>query len=69
MKKYGVIIDMTSNSLAFWPSHCIYIRSIFFITLRQPRSPTDIVVVRIEKDIIPQKMLKRGSKKNMTDFL
>ena len=67
MKKHGVIIDMTNNSLAFWPSHCIHIGA---ISLLSPSSlPTETAVVTIEEDITPRKMIKRGSKKNMTDFL
>ena len=67
MKKHGVIIDMTNNSLAFWPGHCTHIRA------TSPLSPlslsTKTAAVRIEEDITARKMIKRGSKEDMTDFL
>lgn len=69
MKKHGVIIDMINNFLAFWPGHYTHIRAIFSTTLSQPRLSTKTAVSRIKKDIIPQKMIKKGSKKDMTDFL
>ena len=69
MKKYRVIIDMINDFLAFWPDYCIYIGAISSTTLSQPRLPTEIAAVRIEKNITPQKMMKRRSKKDMTNFL
>ncbi len=55
MKKYEVIIDMTNDSLAFWPGHCIYIGATFPTTLNSPSSPMETAVVGIEKAITPQK--------------
>ena len=69
MKKHGVIIDMTNNSLAFRPGHCTNIGATFPNTLSQPRLPAEIAVVRIEKDITPQKMIKKGLKEDMTNLL
>ena len=69
MKKYRVIIDMTNNSLVFWPSHYIHIGATSPTPLSPPSSLTEIVVIRIEKAITPQKMIKRGSKEDMTNFL
>ena len=60
---------MTNNFLAFWPDRYIYIGATFPITLSQLRLPAKIVVIKIEKDIIPQKMIKRGSKEDKTNFL
>ena len=51
MKKYGVIIDITNNFLAFWPNYCTHIGATSLNTLRQPRLPAKTVVVRIEKNI------------------
>ena len=61
MKKHGVIIDMTNNSLAFWPGHCTHIGA---TSLLSPASlPTEIASVTIEEDITSRKMIKRGLKK------
>ncbi len=69
IKKHGVIIDMTNDFLAFWPGHCTHIGAISPITLSLPSSPTETAAIRIEETIISRKMIKRGSKENMTDFL
>lgn len=69
MKRHRVIIDTTNDFLAFWSGHCPHIEAISLITLSSPTLSIKIVVVRIEEDIISQKMIKWGSKKDMTDFL
>ena len=53
MKKHEINIDMISNSLVFWPGHCIHIRAISAIILSQSRLPTKIAVARMKKDITP----------------
>ncbi len=60
---------MTNNFLSFWPRHYTYIEAISPITLSPPSSPTEIAAVRIEEAITAQKMIKRSSKENRTDFL
>ena len=67
MKKHGVIIDMTNNSLAFWPGHCTHIGATF--PLSPPSLSTETAAVRIEEDITARKIIKKGSKEDMTDFL
>ena len=69
IKKLRVIIDITNNFLAFWPSHRTHIRATSLNILCQFRLPAKTAVIRIEKDITPQKIIKRGSKKDMNDFL
>ena len=69
MKKHEVIIDMTNNSLVFWPGHCIYIGATFPNILSPLNLPIERASVIIEEDIILQKMIKKVSKKDMTDFL
>lgn len=60
---------MRNNFLAFWPGHCIYIRNTFFTVLTQAKSLIKTIVIRIEKGIIPQKMIKKGLKEDLTNFL
>ena len=67
MKKYGVIINMTNNFLAFWLGYCKHIGAIFLLSLSSLL--TQIVDIKIKKDIISQKMIKRALKENITDFL
>lgn len=69
MKKYGIIINITNNSLAFWHGHYTYIRAISSTTLNKPKLSSETVVIRIEKDITFQKMINMGLKADMTDFL
>ena len=66
MKKHEVIIDTTNNFLAFWPGHYRYIRAIFSLSL--PNLSTKIAAVKIEKDIIPQKIIKKGLKNDIINF-
>ena len=63
MKKHGFIIDMTNDLLTFWPSYCIFIGATSLNILSQPRLLAETAVIRIEKDIISQKIIKKGSKK------
>ena len=53
MKKHGIIIDMTNNSLAFWLGHYTHIGVTSPNTLSQPRLPVETTVIKIEKDITP----------------
>ena len=68
IKKHEIIIDMINNFLAFWPSYYIHIEAISPTTLSQLRLPTRKAVVRIDKDIISLKIIKKGSKEDMIDF-
>ena len=63
-----VLINMTNNFLAFLPGYCIHIGAISPITLSPTNLLIETIAIKIEKDIIPQKIIKKGSK-NMTDFL
>ncbi len=69
MTKHGVIIDITNNSLAFWPGHYTHIGATSPTTLSPPSLPTETAVIRIEEAITPRKMIKRGSKEDMTNIL
>lgn len=69
MKKHDVIINMTNNSLVFWPGYCTQTGAIFLTILSQPESLTQITAVKIEKFVTPQKMIKRGSKEDVTYFM
>ena len=51
MKKYGVILNITNNFLAFWFDYFIYIRAIFSTTLSQSRLFIKIAIIRIKKHI------------------
>lgn len=66
IKKYKIIIDITNNFLAFWYSHYIYIRHFFPIILNQPIL---FVIIKIEKDIILLKRIKKSSIEDITNFL
>ena len=69
MKMHEIIIDMKNNSSAFWLGYCTHIGAISPTILNQTRLPMKTAAVRIEKDITLQKMIKKGSKEDMTDFL
>ena len=67
MKKHGVIIDITNDFLAFWLGHYTHIGATSLLS--PPSLPTNTAAITIEEDITPRKMIKRGSKEDMTDFL
>ena len=67
IKKYRVIIDMTNNSLAFWPGHCTYIGATSLLSL--PSMPMETAAIKIKENITPQKIIKKGSKEDMIYFL
>ena len=69
MKKHEVIINMINDLLAFWPSYCTYIRAISLIILSSTSLLTKIAVIKKKTTITPQKIIKRGLKQDMTDFL
>ena len=68
MKKHGVIIDITNNSLVFWPSYYTQIRATPSTILSQSRLPVKTAVIKIEKDITFQKMIKKAQKKTQPIF-
>lgn len=60
---------MINNCLTFQPSHYTYIGVFIATTLNQPTLPIKITTIKIEKDIICQKIVKRDSIKVITNFL
>lgn len=69
MKKHGVIINMTIDFLVFWLGHYIYIEAISPTILSQPRLPTEIAAVKVEKVVTPRKIIKKSSKEDIINFL
>lgn len=69
MKKHRVVINMTNNFLAFWSDHCIHIGAISSAIPSISGLPIEIAAVRIEKNITPQKSIKKGIKQDIKDFL
>ena len=61
MKKYGVIIDITNDFLAFWSGYCTHIRATFLLS--PPSLSIKIAAIKIEEDITSQKIIKKSSKK------
>ena len=51
---------MTNNSLIFWLGHYRYIEATFRTILSQLRLTAKIAVVKINKNITPQKIIKRS---------
>ena len=69
MKKHEIIIDMTNDSLAFWPGHCTPIGAFCPTTLSQSTLPTEIAVVRIEKKYHSSKDNKERFNRRHDQFL
>ena len=58
---------MINDFLAFWPGHYTHIEATSLLS--PPSLPIETATVSIEKNITPRKMIKRGLKEDMTDFL
>ena len=69
MKKYGIIINMINNAIAFWPGYCTYTRVFSPISLDQATLLTEVMPTKIIKDITPNKIIKKGFQENVNDFL
>lgn len=69
IKKYGVIINITNNSLVFWPGYYIYMRVFPIIILNLLILPLETIAVKIENNIIYQKIVKKSLIKDITNFL
>lgn len=69
IKKYGAIINIINNSLVLWPGYCIYMRVFPIIILNLLILPLETIAVRIENNIIYQKIVKKSLIKDITNFL
>ncbi len=55
MKKHRVIIDMTNDSLVFWPGYCIHFGVTSPTILSLSSSSTETIAIKIEDNIIPKR--------------
>lgn len=60
VKNHGVIIDITNNFFTFLSSHFIYIKVFFIIIFHQFILSIKTVIIKIEKDITIQVIIRRG---------
>ena len=67
IKKNKINIDMTNDFLTFWSGHYIYVRATCLLNSFSLSIKT--TVVKIKKNIISQKIWKKNSKKDITNFL
>lgn len=65
MKKYEIIIDMTNDILAFWPSYYTYIRTSLLITLDQTILSEKSKFVKTQQDIISYKIIKKDTQEDV----
>lgn len=63
MRKHGILINMTNDSIAFWPGRWS------FTPLTHIQVSTEITPARIVDNISPIKIMKKGSTENVGDFL
>lgn len=69
MIKYGVNINIINDFLLFWPGYYIYIRVTSPTILNQSRLLIEVVAIKIKEDITSQKIIKKSSKEDRTNFL
>ena len=68
IKKYGVLLDIINDSIIFSPKYYTHLRTPLSLILSKPKETKTILKAR-QQDIFPNRILKRGSDKNLDDFL
>ena len=70
MKKHGVLLNMINNSITFSPRFCTHLRTSLSPISPKPIEETkEISETKRQQDITPNRILKRGSIKNLDSFL
>ncbi len=69
MKKLRVLTDMINDYISFSPKYCSYLGALLIPVPTMPTAETEIISIATQQDVLPNWILKRGSKKKIDDFL
>lgn len=69
MKKHEVLLDMINDSIKFSQGYCTHLRALLSLISLKPIEKTKTTPKARQKDIIPNRIPKRGSTKNLDNFL
>ena len=69
MKKLRVLLDIINNSITFLPGYCTHPGMPSFPILTMPTVNIEIIPMATQKDVLSNRILKRGSAKKIDKFL
>ncbi len=69
MKKHGVLLDIINDSITFSPEYSPHLGTPLFPISFKLIEVTKTIPEAIEEDIVPNRILKRGSAENLDNFL
>ena len=70
MKTLGILLDMIYDSITFFPGFYTYLETSLSFTSSKPiKMIKKISKVKQQYDITPNHIMKKGSIKNLNDFL
>ena len=69
MKKHGILLDMIKDCISFSPGYCSHLGASLVSVPTIPTDETEIISIAIQQDILPNRILKRGSAERIDDFL
>ena len=69
MKKHGVLLDMINNYISFSPGYYSHPKALLILVPIILTAETEIIFMATQQDILPNRILKRGSADKINDFL
>ena len=69
MKKHGVLLDMINDCISFSLGYCSHPGAPSVPVPTMPTDETEIISMPIQQDVLPNRILKRGSAEKIDDFL
>ena len=69
MKKHGVLLDMINNYISFSPRYCSHSGALLVPVPTIPTAETEIIFMATQQDVLPNRILKKGSAEKIDDFL
>ncbi len=69
MKKHGVLLDIINDSITFSPGYSPHLGAPLFPIPFKLMEVTKTIPEAIKEDIVPNRILKRGSAENLDNFL
>ena len=69
MKKHRVLLDMINDCISFFLGYCSHPGAPLVLVPTIPTAETEIISMATQQDVLPNRILKRGSAEKIDDFL
>ncbi len=69
MKKHGVLQDIINDYISFSPGYCSNLGAPLVSVPTMPTAETEIISMATQQNVLPNRILKRGSSEKIDDFL